>query len=151
MVKGLLKIMEITAVLAFGLSLHGCPVNPGSNNNSSSPSTSSSSSSSAPYAAEKAAIIKAADRLCQLQNANGLWDWDVTTNNGPTGTTYPYISGVIGVGLEHVSLILVKHTGDGAEPEQKEEEGATLKLLSSQSYISVRGGTSLAPKQISFI
>lgn len=44
-------------------------------------------------------IIKAADRLVVLQNANGSWDWDVTNDAGPTATTYYSVTGVTAQGL----------------------------------------------------
>ena len=45
---------------------------------------------------ERNIIIKAADRIIQLQYTDGSWDWDVTNQNGPTGTTYYNIAGVTG-------------------------------------------------------
>ncbi|MES2007261.1 MAG: hypothetical protein V4436_04120, partial [Patescibacteria group bacterium] len=39
-------------------------------------------------------ILKAADRLITLQNANGSWDFDVTNATGPTATTYYNVAGV---------------------------------------------------------
>jgi len=45
---------------------------------------------------ERKVIIDAADRMLQLQNANGSWDWDVTNKTAPTATTYLNIAGVTG-------------------------------------------------------
>lgn len=39
-------------------------------------------------------IIKTADRLVALQNANGSWDWVVTNQTGPSATTYYNVTGV---------------------------------------------------------
>ncbi|MHB8871117.1 MAG: right-handed parallel beta-helix repeat-containing protein [Candidatus Doudnabacteria bacterium] len=44
-------------------------------------------------------ITASADRLLVLQNLNGSWDWTVTGQTGPTGTTYVNITGVTGEGL----------------------------------------------------
>lgn len=44
-------------------------------------------------------VIKAADRLVVLQNANGSWDWDVTNATGPTAATYYSLAGVTAQGL----------------------------------------------------
>lgn len=45
------------------------------------------------------AIIKAADRLIQIQNSNGSWDWAVTNFARPSNTTYLNIAGVTAEGL----------------------------------------------------
>lgn len=45
---------------------------------------------------ERQVIIDAADRILQLQNTNGSWDWVVTGENGPTTNTYLNIAGVTG-------------------------------------------------------
>jgi len=47
----------------------------------------------------RAAITKGADRLIALQNANGSWDWVVTTATGPTATTDYNMAGVTGESL----------------------------------------------------
>ncbi len=44
-------------------------------------------------------LLKAADRLITLQNANGSWDWDVTNATGPTSYAYYNLAGVTGLGL----------------------------------------------------
>ncbi len=45
---------------------------------------------------EKEIILKAADRILQLQNANGSWDVDITYATGPTENTNYLISGMTG-------------------------------------------------------
>ena len=45
---------------------------------------------------ERQVILDAADRMIQLQNANGSWDWDVTNKTGPTAQTFLNIAGVNG-------------------------------------------------------
>jgi outer membrane murein-binding lipoprotein Lpp len=51
------------------------------------------------YTAEKAAITNGANRLAQLQNANGSWAWDVTNASGPTTETHLNIAGVTAEGF----------------------------------------------------
>jgi len=71
------------------------------------------------YAAEKQAITRAADRLVELQDNDGLegqfadrygdtlesgapdgsWDWNVTGQTGPTGTSYYGVTGITAEGL----------------------------------------------------
>lgn len=60
------------------------------------------------YSAEKTAITNGANRIVQLQDSNGGWDWDVTNASGPTGTDYLNIEGVTADGL----LAAYKVTGD---------------------------------------
>ena len=45
-------------------------------------------------ASSKDIILDAADRIISLQNTDGSWDWDVTNDNGPSGTTFLNIAGV---------------------------------------------------------
>ncbi len=54
---------------------------------------------------ERQVILDTADRLIQLQNANGSWDWDVTNATGPTATTYYNMPGVTGKVLIRASNI----------------------------------------------
>jgi len=45
---------------------------------------------------ERQVILDSADRILELQNVNGSWDWNVTGADGPTATTYLNIAGVTG-------------------------------------------------------
>jgi len=49
---------------------------------------------SSTYTSERNTIVLAADRIIALQDAGGSWDWIVTNQAGPTGTTYLNIAGV---------------------------------------------------------
>jgi hypothetical protein len=48
---------------------------------------------------EEEVAVAVADRLIDLQNENGSWDWIVTNQAGPTTATYYNISGVTAEGL----------------------------------------------------
>ena len=66
------------------------------------------------------AVVKGADRLLALQNANGSWDWAVTGATAPTATTYLNVTGVTAEGLlsayiitgKQVYLDAAKNAGD---------------------------------------
>lgn len=51
-------------------------------------------SSDATSLAYRNVVVKAADRLVALQNADGGWDWDITNVTVPSGSTSPNIVGV---------------------------------------------------------
>jgi len=60
------------------------------------------------YSSERSTITDAADRIIDLQYADGSWDWIVTNQAGPTGTTYRNIAGV----TAEVLLDAYKFTND---------------------------------------
>ncbi len=57
---------------------------------------------------EEDTIVAAADRIIALQDTGGSWDWVVTNQAGPTGTTYLNIAGV----TAEVLLDAYRLTGD---------------------------------------
>lgn len=67
-------------------------------------------------------IAQAADRLVALQYSNGSWDWDVTGQTSPTGTTYLNIAGVTAEGL----LDAYKLTGNTAYLDAAKKAGDYL-------------------------
>jgi hypothetical protein len=96
------KIVVFILTAIIGLAFYGCTMS----DDTPSPTILPPSITPSPaYINGKAAIIKSADRLIQLQDANGSWDWDVTGQTGPTGITYLNISGITAEGLLDAYII----------------------------------------------
>ncbi len=84
------------------------------------------------YLNERNTIVSAADRIVDLQNA-GSWDWIVTDETGPTGTTYLNIAGV----TAEVLLDAYVLTGDEDYLDAAEETGNYLITQMGSSTIDI--------------
>lgn len=74
------------------------------------------------YTNERDIVVDAANRIIDLQYTDGSWDWVVTNQAGPTGTTYRNIAGV----TAEILIDAYKLTGDSKYLDAAKDAGDYL-------------------------